>query len=130
VRQTGHSLWQRNIHSLQAIKCLQGSNSVLRSWSLQMMHWIRCCKLYIWLPTCCCVSFACVLEKYWSILQCVSLSVEMCCRRTKVFSLLIICHNSVRRVSMSKQRICYCKNLKNMVYCCGLEVSCFKISLT
>jgi len=34
--------------TLQAMKCLHGSNKVFRSWSVKIMHCIPYCRLVIW----------------------------------------------------------------------------------
>jgi len=82
ARQTGHSLWKRNVHSLQATKCLYGINKVSQTRSLQMLRCMRCWRLFIRSFFCCCVSIICAFEKYWSILQRVSWLVNICWSRT------------------------------------------------
>jgi len=44
------------------------SNSVVRSWSMHIMHCIRWCRFAIWVPLCCCRFSGGVFEKYWRIL--------------------------------------------------------------
>jgi len=100
----------RSRHSLQAKRCLHMRNSVFRSWSMHIMHCIRCCRLAIWLPVCCCRSSGGVFEKYWRILLYISLVMVRCYKRVRVCPGWTICPNARQGRSLLKHRICSCKN--------------------
>jgi len=130
VRQSGNLLWHRSRHSLQAKRCLHMNNSVFRSWSMHIMHCIRCCRLAIWLPVYGCRSSGGVFEKCWRILLNISLVMVRCCKRVRVCSGWTICPNARQGRSLLKHRICSCKNRWYIVHRGDLSVFYCKVMLT
>jgi len=130
VRQSGHLVLHHSGHSLQAIKCLHGSDNVFRSWSVQIIHCMRCCRLAIGLSVCCCRSSGGLFEKYCKILLNISLVKLRYCKRMRVFPGLMSCPSSQRRRSVLKHRICSCKNWWYVVYRGDLSVFYCKVLLT
>ena len=110
VRQSGNLLRHRSRHSLQAKRCLHMSNSVFRSWSVQIIYRMRCCRLAIWLSVYCCRSSRGVFDKYWTFLLNISLVKLRYCQRVRVFPGSMSCLSSKRRRAVLKHRVCSCKN--------------------